>query len=320
MNNKSKMIDIVAECQNAGTIGISGHIKPDGDCIGATLALSLYLKKCLPEAEITVFSDPLSQAFECVPGVEDFCTTFDRPNPEVFIVVDTVDNRIGNAEKYFKNAKKTINIDHHISNEGGCGMVNYVVPTASSASELIYDLIDKSLLDQKIALALYLGIAHDTGIFKYSNTSPKTLRIAAELLEYEFDFTTLLDQTYYEKTYSQNLALGRILLESRRYLDDKVIYGFMDIKTMSQMQVGSGDFDGVINQLRITQGVECAIFMYQMNMCTYKVSLRSASYVDVARIAVEFGGGGHKRAAGFYVKGEPEEILAKILSLIEVEL
>lgn len=314
------MIDIVAECRDAKTIGISGHIKPDGDCIGATLALSLYLQKRLPDAEVTVFSEPLSPAFSCVPGIDTFCTSFDKPNQDVFIVVDTVENRIGSAQQYFKNAAKTINIDHHVSNESGCAMVNYVVPTASSASELIYDLIEESYIDEQIAMAIYLGIAHDTGIFKYSNTSPKTLRIVAKLIEYGFDFTELLDKTFYEKEYSQNLALGRILLESRRFMDGRVIFGFMDLKTMAAMQVDSGSFDGVINQLRITKGVECAIFMYQMNSCTYKVSLRSSQFVDVARIAVAFGGGGHKRAAGFYVKGNPEDILQQILSLIEVDL
>jgi len=314
------MIDIVAECRGEKTIGISGHIKPDGDCIGATLALSLYLKKRLPEAEVTVFSEPLSPAFSCVPGVDSFCTSCDKPDPEVFIVVDTVENRIGSAEKYFKNAKKTINIDHHVSNENGCAMVNYVVPEASSASELIFDLMEEEYIDKQIATAVYLGIAHDTGIFKYSNTSPKTLRIVAKLLEYDFDFTDLIDKTFYEKTYSQNLALGRILLESRLFLENRVIFGFMDIKTMKEMQIDNNDFDGVINQLRITKGVECAIFMYQMNACTYKVSLRSVQKVDVARVAVNFGGGGHKRAAGFYAKGEPEKILNQILVLIEDDL
>ena len=136
------MIDIVAECSGAKTIGICGHIKPDGDCIGATLALSLYLQKRLPKAEITVFSDEISSCFDCVEGIKQFTYTFDKEQPEIFIVVDTTDSRIGNAERYFKNAKKTINIDHHISNAEGCAMVNYVVPTASSASELIYNLID----------------------------------------------------------------------------------------------------------------------------------------------------------------------------------
>lgn len=311
------MIDIVAECSGAKTIGICGHIKPDGDCIGATLALSLYLKKRLPDAEITVFSDEITPCFDCVEGIKQFNYGFDKEQPEVFIIVDTVDNRIGNGEKYFKNAKKTINIDHHISNAEGCAMVNYVVPTASSASELIYDLMDKAYMDKEIAEAIYLGIAHDTGIFKYSNTAPKTLRIVADLIEYGFDYPTLLDVTYYEKTYLQNLVLARILLESKLHMEGKVISGFIDIKTMAEMGVTGKDFDGVINQLRITQGVDCAIFMYQINAVTYKVSLRSKKIVDVSKIAEHFGGGGHVRAAGFYYKGEPEEILAEILKLVE---
>ncbi len=311
------MIDIVAECSGAKTIGICGHIKPDGDCIGATLALSLYLKKRLPEAEITVFSDEITPCFDCIEGIKQFNYAFDKEQPEVFIIVDTVDNRIGNGEKYFKNAKKTINIDHHISNAEGCGTVNYVVPTASSASELIYDLMDKSYMDKEIAEAIYLGIAHDTGIFKYSNTAPKTLRIVAELIEYGFDYPTLLDVTYYEKTYLQNLVLARILLESKLHLDGKVISGFINLKTMAEMGVTGKDFDGVINQLRITKGVDCAVFMYQINAVTYKVSLRSKKIADVAKVAEHFGGGGHVRAAGFYYKGEPEEILAEILKLVE---
>lgn len=311
------MIDIVAECSGAKTIGICGHIKPDGDCIGATLALSLYLKKRLPEAEITVFSDEITPCFDCIEGIKQFNYAFDKEQPEVFIIVDTIDNRIGNGEKYFKNAKKTINIDHHISNAEGCGTVNYVVPTASSASELIYDLMDKSYMDKEIAEAIYLGIAHDTGIFKYSNTAPKTLRIVAELIEYGFDYPTLLDVTYYEKTYLQNLVLARILLESKLHLDGKVISGFINLKTMAEMGVTGKDFDGVINQLRITKGVDCAVFMYQINAVTYKVSLRSKKIADVAKVAEHFGGGGHVRAAGFYYKGEPEEILAEILKLVE---
>lgn len=311
------MIDIVAECSGAKSIGICGHIKPDGDCIGATLALSLYLKKRLPDTDITVFSDEITPCFDCVEGIKQFNYAFDKEQPEIFIIVDTVDNRIGNGEKYFKNAKKTINIDHHISNAEGCGMVNYVVPTASSASELIYDLIDTTYLDKEMAEAIYLGIAHDTGIFKYSNTSPKTLRIVADLIEYGFDYPTLLDTTYYEKTYLQNLILARILLESRLHMEGKVISGFINMRTMSEMGVTGKDFDGVINQLRITKGVDCAIFMYQINTVTYKISLRSKKIVNVARVAEHFGGGGHIRAAGFYYKGEPEEILSEILELVE---
>lgn len=311
------MIDIVAECSGAKTIGICGHIKPDGDCIGATLALSLYLKKRLPEAEITVFSDEISPCFSCVEGIRAFDFAFEKEQPEVFIVVDTLASRIGNAEKYFKNAKKTINIDHHISNADGCAMVNYVVPTASSASELVYDLMDPAYIDREIAEAVYMGIAHDTGIFKFASTSPKTMRIVASLMEYGFDFPTLLDKTYYEKTYLQNLALGKILSDSKLHLDGKVISGSMDLKTMNEMGITGNPFEGVVSQLRITEGTECAIFMYQINAVTYKISLRSKQIVDVAKVAEHFGGGGHVRAAGFYCKGEADTILNEILELMK---
>ena len=311
------MIDIVAECSGAKTIGICGHIKPDGDCIGATLALSLYLKKRLPEAEITVFSDEISPCFSCVEGIGAFDFAFEKEQPEVFIVVDTLASRIGNAEKYFKNAKKTINIDHHISNADGCAMVNYVVPTASSASELVYDLMDPAYIDREIAEAVYMGIAHDTGIFKFASTSPKTMRIVASLMEYGFDFPTLLDKTYYEKTYLQNLALGKILSDSKLHLDGKVISGSMDLKTMNEMGITGNPFEGVVSQLRITEGTECAIFMYQINAVTYKISLRSKQIVDVAKVAEHFGGGGHVRAAGFYCKGEADTILNEILELMK---
>ena len=311
------MIDIVAECSGAKTIGICGHIKPDGDCIGATLALSLYLKKRLPDAEITVFSDEISPCFECVKGIREFDFTFEKEQPEVFIVVDTLASRIGNAEKYFKNAKKTINIDHHISNAEGCAMVNYVVPTASSASELIYNLIDPAYLDKDMAEAIYMGIAHDTGIFKFASTSPKTMRIVVDLMEYGFDFPALLDKTYYEKTYIQNLALGKILSDSKLHFDGKVISGSMDIKTMNEMGITGNPFEGVVSQLRITEGTECAIFMYQINAVTYKVSLRSKQIVDVSKVAEHFGGGGHVRAAGFYCKGEADNILNEILELMK---
>ena len=314
------MIDIIDECRMAKTIGITGHIKPDGDCIGATLALRRYIAQRLPDAKVILYLETPTSNFNIVPGIDTIDSTFEGPKFDVFIVVDTVNGRLGGAEKFFESAKKTINIDHHISNKDGCAQVNYVDPAASSASELIYRLIDKEWMDCEMATCIYLGIAHDTGIFKYSNTSPQTLCAVADLITYGFDFSTLIDKTFYEKTYLQNLAMGRIVLESKRFLDGQVIYGFMDLKTMNQMGITTQDFDGVINQLRITEGVECAIFTYQMNAVAYKVSLRSKTKVDVSRVAVAFGGGGHVRASGFYVKCEPEQILEKILELVREDL
>ncbi len=227
---------------------------------------------------------------------------------------------MGEAEKYFDRAKKKINIDHHISNKG-CGDVNYIVPEASSTSELIYNgIADKTMLDEEIAKALYIGIIHDTGVFQYSNTSPATLTAAADLISYGFDFPRLIDETFYEKTYVQNQILGRALLESFLFMDGKCVVSMIDRKTMKFYRAEPQDLNGIVNQLRNTKGVECAIFMYQTNTLEYKVSLRSNGKVDVAKVACFFGGGGHVRAAGVTMQGTFYDIVNNLSAQIAVQL
>ena len=178
-------MNIYEEVKDAKTIGISGHIRPDGDCVGSCMGLYLYLKKVCPGARIQVMIEKPADIFSCISGVEEISSDF-RPVTEsfdVYIALDSEKSRIGEAERFFEQAKKRINIDHHISNAAGSGDVNYVVPQASSTSELVYDVIeDKSAMDVDIAKALYIGIIHDTGVFQYSNTSPKTMKVAADLI------------------------------------------------------------------------------------------------------------------------------------------
>ena len=196
-----------------------------------------------------------------------------------------------------------------------------MVPTASSASELVYDVIgDKSDIDADIAKALYIGIIHDTGVFQYSNTSPKTMKIAAELISYGFDFPELIDKTFYEKTYVQNQILGRALLESILFMDGKCIVSMIDKKTMAFYNADSHDLEGIVSQLRSTKGVVCAIFLYQTDTLEYKVSLRSNGAVDVAKVASFFGGGGHVRAAGVTMQGTFYDIVNNLSAQIEKQL
>ena len=249
-------MNIYEEVKDAKTIGISGHIRPDGDCVGSCMGLYLYLKKVCPAAAIQVMIERPADVFSCIRGIEEISSDF-KPITEkfdVYIALDSEKSRIGEAEKFFDQAEKRINIDHHISNAGGSGDVNYVVPTASSASELVYDVIgDKSAIDADIAKALYIGIIHDTGVFQYSNTSPKTMKIAAELISYGFDFPELIDKTFYEKTYVQNQILGRALLESILFMDGKCIVSMIDKKTMAFYNADSHDLEGIVSQLRSTK-------------------------------------------------------------------
>ena len=316
-------MNIYEEVKDAKTIGISGHIRPDGDCIGSCMGLYLYLKKACPDAQIQVMLEKPADIFSCISCIEEIHSDFKPITEEfdVFIALDSEKSRIGEAEKFFDRAGKRINIDHHISNAKGSGDVNYVVPSASSASELVYDVIeDKNGLDADIAKALYIGIIHDTGVFQYSNTSPKTLRIAAELVAYGFDFSEIIDKTFYEKTYVQNQILGRALLESILFMDGKCIVSMIDKKTMAFYNADSHDLEGIVSQLRSTRGVECAIFMYQTGTLEYKVSLRSNGGVDVAKVASFFGGGGHVRAAGVTMRGTFHDIVNNLSAQIEKQL
>ena len=316
-------MNIYEEVKNAKTIGISGHIHPDGDCVGSVMGLYLYLKKMCTDAQIQVLIEKPSDVFNCIQGVEEITGEF---NPitdyfDAFIALDCEKSRLGEAEVLFDNAKKKINIDHHISNAKGCGDVNYVIPTASSASELVYQVMeDKNAIDAEIAKALYIGIIHDTGVFQYSNTAPETLETAAKLISYRFDFPGLIDSTFYEKTYAQNRIMGQVLIESKLYLEGKCIVGVADKTMMEHYRVTSKDLDGIVNQLRNTKGVECALFLYETKEKEYKASLRSGKYLDVARVASCFGGGGHVKAAGVTMQGDVQTIIEQLVAEIAKQI
>lgn len=316
------MIDILKETKDAKRIGITGHVRPDGDCVGSTLALYHFLKKnCDTNVYIKVFLEKPADIFACLPGIDEIeSEQVEDEVFDVFFALDTVADRSGAAFSMFQKAKKTINIDHHISNAKGSGQLNYVLPNASSACEVLYDLIGKEQLDENIAICLYTGIVHDTGVMQYSNTAPKTMRVVADLLEFDFDFPKLIDETFHQKTYVQNQILGRALLESILFMDGKCIVSTIDQKTMEFFECGPKDMDGIVNQLRVTTGVEVAIFMYETGTMEYKVSLRSNGLVDVSLVASFFGGGGHIRAAGCSMNGTFHDVINNISREIEKQL
>ena len=141
--------------------------------------------------------------------------------------------------------------------------------------------------------------------------------IAGRMMEMGIDYSSIIDNSFYKKTYIQNQILGRALLESVLFYDGKCIFSSVTIDEMNFYGVTGKELGGIIEQLRLTDGVEVAIFLYETDENQYKVSLRSKKEIDVARIAAEFGGGGHIRAAGFSAKGKVHAIVNKIGELIE---
>lgn len=294
---------ILDEIKDAKRIAISGHIRPDGDCVGSCMAMYLFIKQAMPDTDVSVYLEKPSDVFDCIKDVSDIKTSVDGERPvDVFIVLDCEDDRLGFSHPLFATARKTINIDHHITNPG-CGNTSLVVPEASSTSELVYGVIDHDTIDEPIAKALYIGIIHDTGVFQYTNTSPKTMQIAADLISYGFDFSKIIEETFYEKTYVQTQILGRALLESMMFMDGKCIVSKISRETMDFYGVGQKDLDGIVSQLKQIKGIDCAIFMSETGFQEYKVSMRSSDRINVAKIAALFGGGGHKKAAGCTMNG-----------------
>ena len=316
------MIDIIKECEGAKRIGISGHVRPDGDAISSSLALRKYLLNAFPDATVDVIlSNPIPTIFDDEAGYDEIKRDYSEDvSYDVYFALDCNRERLGDAGKYFDAAGKRINIDHHESNKEGVGDVNEVDPDISSTCELLYTLFDKKYMDADVARCLYTGMVTDTGVFQYSCTSPDTMRRAADLMEYGFDFPRLIQRSFYEKTYLQSQILGRCLMESVRFMDGKCVVSWIDRKTEDFYQVSSKDFEGIVSQLRNIRGVDVSIFMYEESNQTYKVSMRSSEKVNVAKIAEKFGGGGHARAAGCTMSGTVYDCVNNLSKHIEKQL
>ena len=313
---------IYEEVRDAATIGISGHIRPDGDCIGSVMGLYLYLLKKCPDAQIEVFLEQPGEEFSCISRIGDIHTDFAAgvEQFDVFIVLDSTKERTGEAQKYFDAAHKRINIDHHVSNLGD-GDVNFLDPKASSASELVYRAIDdKEVMDPSIAKALYIGIIHDTGVFKHSNTTKETMEIAGKLIAFGIPFGKIIDDSFYRKTYKQLQIMGRCLMESVRIMDGRCLFSIVRQNVMKLYEAKPSDLDGIIDEMRTTEGVEVAILLDEREPGEFKVSMRSNEIVDVSVIARYFGGGGHVRAAGCAIKGSAFDVINNLTGHIEKQL
>lgn len=305
----------------ADKIAISGHIRPDGDCVGSCMAMYNYIRDNFKEKEVTVYLESIPKAFRFLEGTEAIRQEIpENETYDLFICQDCGDkDRLGFSAPLFDTAKHTFCVDHHISNNN-FAEENYIIPDASSTAELVYNLLEKDKISKRTAEALYLGIVHDTGVFQFSNVSASTLRAAAVLLEKGVDAPGLIRNTYYVKSYAQNQILARALMESVLFLDGQAIMSCIRKSTMDFYGVTPKELDGIVNHLRNTNGVKVAIFMYELETNLYKVSLRSGDEVDVSIVAQYYGGGGHKKAAGLTMTGTHHDIINNLSEQIALQL
>ena len=319
------MIDNLHELlTNAKTVGISGHIRPDGDCVGSCLAMYNFIITYYPNVEAHVYLDPIPNTFKFLKNadkIQDIHTVSEDTVFDLYIALDCSEgSRLGDAFNFFEKAKHTVCIDHHFSNNG-FSEFSYIIPDDSSTCELVYNQIGKEKITKDIAECLYLGIIHDTGVFQYSCTTEATMAAAGFLMTKGIDYPKICTDTYFAKTMVQNRMLGKALLGCRTYLDGKVIAAVITAEDMAEFGAESKHLEGIVQQLRDTTGVEVAVFLYELADGDFKGSTRATGDVDLTVITGIYGGGGHKKAAGFSVDTDkPWDVIDNIVSMIEKQL
>lgn len=315
---KMKKIDEILN--GVSCMAIAGHVRPDGDCIGSCLGLYQYLRDNRPEIQADVYLEDPRPEFSYLPGFSEVKTSCEEKAYDLVVLLDvSSEERIGVAAPLLAKAGKTICIDHHVTNTEYCE-INHVEPDASSACEVLFGLLEEEKISEPCAEALYTGIVTDSGVFQYSSTSPHTMRVAAALMEKGVPFTRIIEDAFFKKTYVQNQIMGRTLTESIMLLDKQCIVGIVRKKVMDFYGLTPGDMDGIVSQLKNTEGVHVAIFLYELEPQVFKVSLRSDELVDVSKIAAVFGGGGHARAAGCTMSGSPYDVINNLTLYIEKQL
>ena len=314
-------MDLLKLAEEATTVAIGGHVRPDGDCVGACLGLYNYLKENTKDKQIDVYLETVPASFSFLKNSDQVLTEAKQTmSYDLFIALDCGGReRLGFSEELFLSAKHTVNIDHHISNPF-FAEYNQVETDASSACEVLCGLLEDSRISKETAECLYLGIVHDTGVFKHSNTSRKTMDTAGRLMEKGVSASQVIDDSFYRKTYMQNQILGRCLLESILLLDGKIIFSGVSQKMMQLYGAVPADLEGIIDQLRVTAGVEVAILIREESCQKYKVSMRSNGKVDVNKICGLFGGGGHKMAAGCMMDGSVHDVINNLSGQVEHQL
>ena len=198
------------------SVGITGHIRPDGDCTGSVLALYNYIVENMPETDVDLYLEQPGSEFYYLKNIDKIKNTPEDKKYDVFFVLDCSSlDRIEPFISCFNNASKTVCIDHHVSNTGFTDL-SKIEPQASSACEVLYGTMDADKISRNVAECIYTGIIHDTGVFKYSCTSKKTMEIAGEMMEKGIDYSDIIDNTFYKKTYVQNQILGSLVITEGR--------------------------------------------------------------------------------------------------------
>jgi phosphoesterase RecJ-like protein len=314
--------------ENAKSIFVTAHVGPDGDTLGSMLALKHALTKAYPHIERfdCVISGKMPDIYAFMPGIEDVkaievSESLLLPVYDVGISVDCGSlGRLGEAKRYFNQAKAQVNIDHHISNEG-FGQLNIIEPVAAASGEVIANILDDwgVAIDYNTAVCLYVTLLTDTGGFRHSGTTPKVFALASRLQAAGVDVTKVYQKIFEEKPRCQALLHAKCVLESKTALAGKLVWTFVPQALLTEFNALEEHVEGLIDLLREMKHAQVSVVLKETPEGTTKLSLRSnTDAIDVASLLGKlYNGGGHKKAAGASVPKPINVVAEELLPAIE---
>lgn len=300
----------------ANTIVLAAHVHADGDAVGSVGALYHMLKEM--GKQVYMLLPNLVDTYDFLPGIEERVDTIKEEEYDLLICLDTSNlERLSITPEDMSKAKRMVVIDHHINNtiEADAKFVDVESP---ANCEIIYDVIKymNHNISKNIAEYIYMGIMTDTGSFNYQRTTSKTHRIVGEMIDSGADYVRtckILNHTYSE---TKMKLVAKLINEMESYFDGKVRIGVVDKKTLDEFNAKEQDAENLITYLRGIEGTIVAIYFRFLEDNTYKVSVRASEPIDAAELSAAFGGGGHKRAAGFSTN-DVEGTKIKLIEILE---
>lgn len=279
---------------------VVGHVSPDGDSLGSILALQELLTLQGKQA-VAFCIDPIPDKYSYLPGLERFVGNAEAVDMvfDCVVVLDCGDLvRTGIAMDFFRGLT-VINIDHHKSNSGGLGLA-WVDDSFAATGEMVFALARQAgwEISPLAAMALFTALSTDTGFFRFSNTSPAALRMAADLLELGVNVRTVAESTMERRSLSEICALRESLVSLRQHMGGAVATLAVRRDICDVCGISPDEVEGLVDYPRSIRETVVAVLFREISADTVRVSLRSKGQVDVSQVAADFGGGGHARAAG----------------------
>lgn len=291
---------VLAAIREGDRFLVSAHARPDGDAIGSMLAVGAMLKQMGKEARL-VSCDGLPLIYHGLPCARTIVRSGEVEGDYDTVILLECDG-IARSRLRGLEGRRLINIDHHVSGQRFAD-VNWIEPEACAVAEMVYHLAQAAgvTITAEMATCLYAAVLTDTGSFCYDGTDSHTFELAASLVRHGARPAMIAEQVYFSNPASKMMLLGAALSNLRR--DGKLAWLSVSQDDMLRARAAEEDCEGVVNYAIGIAGVETAVFLRELKDRRVRLSLRSKGRVDVARLAEEFGGGGHPQAAGCTLEG-----------------